>query len=119
ALVLLAGLVTLGGVAAPRVDSLSGLLGLALLLMGLGLWAARHALQGWASARDTADAARPAAQRAASAAAETPWYVTVLRVGLLVPVVLLLGVWVALAFELDTAMDAAGAGLLLLVPGVW
>src|SRR5690606_41806539 len=63
------------------------------------LWAARHALQGWASARDTADAARPAAQRAASAATETPWYVTVLRVGLLVPVVLLLGVWVALALD--------------------
>jgi uncharacterized membrane-anchored protein len=133
ALALLAGIGVVGFVLAPHVDSLEGLLGLALLVLALGLWAARHALRLRAEVPSVveavsapagdgrADAANPdSAPGAARADADdAPWYITALRIGVLVPVVLLLGVWVALGFELDSAADALGAGLLLMLPGLW
>ncbi|CAM5184743.1 hypothetical protein CDEN61S_04021 [Castellaniella denitrificans] len=121
ALALLAGIGVVGFVLAPWVDSLEGLLGLALLLLALGLWAARHALRLRGDAPQAVEAglaaSAPVAGRVDADAA--PWYVTVLRTGILVPVVLLLGVWVALGLELDSAADALSAGLLLMLPGLW
>lgn len=133
ALALLAGIGVVGFVLAPYADSLEGLLGLALLVLALGLWAARHALRLRAavppaveavsvSAGDgQADAANPDAPPGAAGADtdDAPWYVTALRIGILVPVVLLLGIWVAIGLELDSAADALGAGLLLMLPGLW
>ncbi|MBN9401671.1 MAG: DUF2157 domain-containing protein, partial [Burkholderiales bacterium] len=133
ALALLAGIGVVGFVLAPYVDSLEGLLGLALLVLALGLWAARHALRlraevpsaveaVSASAGDgRADAANPDSTPGAARADadDAPWYITALRIGILVPVVLLLGVWVAIGLELDSAADALSAGLLLMLPGLW
>ncbi|MGA0582638.1 MAG: GDYXXLXY domain-containing protein, partial [Castellaniella sp.] len=118
ALALLAGIGVAGFVLAPRVDSPEGLLGLALLLLALGLWAARHALR-------LRTALAPAVEAGAKAVADrpaeddAPWYVTALRIGILVPVVLLLGVWAAIGFELDSAAEALGAGVLSMLPGLW
>lgn len=131
ALALLAGIGVAGFMLAPWVDSPEGLLGLALLVLALGLWAARHALRlraalaptveaGAASvARDGRADAGPASGADRPAEDDAPWYVTALRIGILVPVVLLLGVWAAIGFELDSAADALGAGLLSMLSGLW
>ncbi len=118
ALALLAGIGVAGFVLAPWVDSLEGLLGLALLVLALGLWAARHALRLRAALAPAVEAvAASVADRAAED--DAPWYVTALRIGILVPVVLLLGVWTAIGFGLDSAADALGAGVLSMLPGLW
>ncbi|MHA3904541.1 GDYXXLXY domain-containing protein [Castellaniella sp. WN] len=131
ALALLAGIGVAGFVLAPRADSLEGLLGLALLVLALGLWAIRHALRLRAAvspaveagpapaARDGRADAAPASPESRADEDDAPWYVTALRIGILIPVVLLLGIWVALSFELDSAAEVLGAGWLLMLPGLW
>ncbi|MGB6218709.1 MAG: GDYXXLXY domain-containing protein [Castellaniella sp.] len=141
-LALLAGIGVVGFLLVVHVESAEGVLGLALLILALGLGAARHALQLWAQAvkADGAGAspaasaasdrapvldpagASPAGRLEAPAGARdedhAPWYVTALRMGILAPVVLLLGVWVAISFDLDSAADALSAGVLLMLGGL-
>ncbi|WP_066455974.1 GDYXXLXY domain-containing protein [Castellaniella caeni] len=107
ALALLAGIGVLGVASLPVLDSIDAALGLAVLLLLLGLWAVRHVLRLRQASRD------------GLSAASVPWYLTVLRVGVLVPVVLLLGVWLAASFDLTSAGDALLVAVLLVVPALW
>lgn len=170
ALALLTGIGVLGVASLPVLDSIHAALGLAVMLLLLGLWAVRHVLRlagravtqsagapGSAAGprspeRTPADAGAPAAapqvavssntgtlsrspgqapagiggpavapqaSRDGLTAASVPWYLTVLRVGVLVPVVLLLGVWLAVTFNLTSAGDALLVAVLLVVPALW
>ncbi|WP_323018836.1 GDYXXLXY domain-containing protein [Castellaniella sp.] len=117
ALSLLAGIGMVGVWWLQMLDSISGVLGLSLLLLVLTLLALRHVMHLWRSTGGSAAgpaAADPDLDRSAMA----PWYLTVLRVGAMTPVLLLLGVWVAVSFELDSAADALVAGVLLMLPGL-
>ena len=118
ALAMLAGIGVVGCLLAPQVDSLPGLFGLAALLLILGLWAARHVLRLYRGPAPAEAAPGGVAAGVRPDPAAVPWAVTALRMGILVPVVLLLGAWVALSFDLDSATETLGAGVLLLVPGL-
>ncbi|MFV0282838.1 MAG: GDYXXLXY domain-containing protein [Castellaniella sp.] len=100
----------------------------ALLILLLGFWAARRLLR-LRSAMSLPAPAHPALAEREDAelvpaagridATRTPWYVTALRIGFLVPGLLLLGGWVVVSFELDSFFDALVAGLILMVSGLW
>ncbi|MGB6243074.1 MAG: GDYXXLXY domain-containing protein [Castellaniella sp.] len=115
ALSLLAGIGVIGAWLIWKLDSLSGLLGISLVLLMLTVLAVRHVvhlrrtLRGPQAAAGTAEPDLDAAM---------PWYLTTLRLGALIPALGLLVVWVALSFDLDSAADALGAGVLLMLPGL-
>ncbi|WP_298012206.1 GDYXXLXY domain-containing protein [uncultured Castellaniella sp.] len=137
ALALLVGIGQVGALWVRMLDSLDGVLGLAVLLLALVWLAAHHLLHlrraGMAAGPLPADAADALATGSGPSLGEVldgpetaapdqdaspPWYLTVLRVGVLIPVLLLLGFWVAASFELDSAADALAAGVMLMCPGL-
>ncbi|MGB6008317.1 GDYXXLXY domain-containing protein [Castellaniella sp.] len=133
ALALLTGIGQVGALWVQMLDSMDGVLGLAVLLLALTWLAANHLLH----LRQAAGVAgSPAAAKASASSpgmgvgvgpdagapdrdAAPPWYLTVLRVGALIPVLLLLGIWVVASLELESAADALAAGVMLMCPGLF
>lgn len=130
ALSLLTGIGQVGALWIQMLDSLDGVLGLAVLLLVLTWLAVRHLLHLRQAALMAGSSSAASASASPSgpigdddpdgaAAQDTPpWYLAVLRIGALIPVLLLLGVWVVASFELDSAVDALAAGVLLMCPGL-
>lgn len=124
---LLAGIVSAGLWLGPRVSSELGLIGLAVVMLLLGMLAVKHVLwlrQHEASGDGSADPAWVArgaldAETALAGDAAVPWYLIALRVGVLIPAVSLLAAGVGIAFRLDTAAAVLGAGAVAMLPGLF
>lgn len=126
ALSMLAGLGLLWVWVWPHIDGLLALLVCILLLLGLGLAALGHLHRLWRISHQArrATTGAVASDHAQDAVGEVPrdqdpWFLALLRVGVLGAVVLLLVAWVVLLLEIDDGMQALALGVILLVAGLW
>ncbi|WP_323012012.1 GDYXXLXY domain-containing protein [Castellaniella sp.] len=110
ALSLLAGIGVVGTLLLSGLDSIGGVLGVALLLLVLMWLAVRYMLRLQQALRGSVQGSNPEAS--------PTWHLTLLRAGAMMPVVLLLGIWLAISFDLESATEVLGVGIVLLLAGV-